>query len=85
MPGSEFGPGGTLAQAAADAFGRYSARDWRPDGVLALDWDKEVRVHRKCDFQPSSLATSPLNLGAQTISASAHETKKTRTLGNENA
>ena len=38
-----------------------------PEERIYISMNKEVRMHRKCDIQPSPLATSPLNLGTQRI------------------
>jgi len=38
-----------------------------PEERIYISMNKEVRMYRKCDIQPSPLATSPLNLGTQKI------------------
>jgi MFS family permease len=38
-----------------------------PEERIYFSMNKEVRTYRKCDIQPSPLATSPLNLGTQKI------------------
>jgi hypothetical protein len=38
-----------------------------PEEQIYISMNKEVRMYRKCDIQPSLLATSPLNLGTQKI------------------
>jgi hypothetical protein len=38
-----------------------------PEERVYVSMNKEVRTHRKCDLQPSLLATGPLNLGTQAI------------------
>jgi hypothetical protein len=38
-----------------------------PEERIYISMNKEVRMYRKCDIQPSPLATSPFNLGTQKI------------------
>ena len=38
-----------------------------PEERIYISMNKEMRMYRKCDIQPSPLATSPFNLGTQII------------------